>query len=188
MKVIKYWIVKIFFISLIISVGVSVMSEYFIAELPLSSAVGILFVLIIVGILFDTVGVAVSVCDHASFKAMSAKKNKRAHYALKLLKNADVASNFCNDVIGDICGIVSGATGASIALRAIIFYSDLPDRAVSIAVSALIAAITITGKAWGKKIAFKKSREIVLFVGSMMRFFDFKERRRGKVRNNEKKD
>lgn len=171
MKTIKYWTIKIFFVTLIISAGVSVAAEYFISKLSLIAAAFVLAALIIIGILFDTVGVAFSSCDQKPFMAMSAKKDIKAYYALKLLKNADVVSNFCNDVIGDICGIVSGAAGAAITLKAVAFNASLPEFAVSIIISALIAASTVAGKAWGKKLALQKSKEIVLGVGNIVHFF-----------------
>ncbi|MBC5647211.1 hypothetical protein [Christensenella tenuis] len=171
MKVIKHWTIKIFFITLFISAGVSVAAEYFISNLSLPASVGILAALIAVGVLFDIVGVAFASCDQAPFIAMSAKKNAKAHYALKMLKNADVVSNFCNDVIGDICGIVSGAAGAAITLKALVFEFPFPDLVVSIAISALIAAATVAGKAWGKTIALRKNKDIVLAIGTAANFF-----------------
>lgn len=171
MKVIKHWTIKIFFMTLFISAGVSVAAEYFISNLSLLASVGILVLLIAVGVLFDIIGVAFASCDQAPFIAMSAKKNVKAHYALKMLKNADVVSNFCNDVIGDICGIVSGAAGAAITLKAIVFQFPFPDLVVSIAISALIAAVTVAGKAWGKTIALKRNKDIVLAIGSVANFF-----------------
>ncbi len=177
MKVIKHWIIKIFFITLIISAGVSVAVEYFISNLSLLAAVAVLACIIFVGIVFDLVGVAFANASHEPFVAMSAKKNKKAHYALKMLKNADIVSNFCNDVIGDICGIVSGAAGAAIALKALAFNAGLSDLVVSITVSALIAGFTVAGKAWGKNIAFKKSKDIVLAIGSIVHFLNFKGRK-----------
>ena len=172
MKTIKYWTIKIFFLTLIISAGVSVAAEYFISKLSLIAAIGVLAALIIIGILFDTVGVAFASCDQKPFMAMSAKKDKKAYFALKLLKNADIVSNFCNDVIGDICGIVSGAAGAAITLKAIALNASIPELIVSIAVSALIAASTVAGKSWGKRLALKKSKEIVLSVGNIVYFFN----------------
>ncbi|WP_066648178.1 hypothetical protein [Christensenella timonensis] len=183
MKVIKHWAIKIFFITLFISAGVSVAAEYFISNLSLLASVGVVIALIAVGILFDIVGVAFASCDQSPFIAMSARKNTKAHYALKMLKNADVVSNFCNDVIGDICGIVSGAAGAAIALKAIVFQFPFPDMVISIAVSALIAALTVAGKAWGKGIALKKNKDIVMTIGSIAHFFSFK-----KGKNNEKEN
>jgi len=186
MKVIKYWALKIFFITLIISAGVSVIAEYFISSVPLIVAVIILSGLIALGVVFDIVGVAFASCDPKPFIAMSAKGDKKAHYALKMLKNADIVSNFCNDVIGDICGIVSGAAGAAITLKALVFNAEMPEMAMSIIVSALIAACTVSAKAVGKNIAFKNSKNIVLNVGSMAHFFSFQNKKKGKT--NEKED
>ncbi|HBU11297.1 MAG TPA: hypothetical protein DEB31_00730 [Clostridiales bacterium] len=171
MKVIKHWTIKIFFITLIISAGVSVAAEYFIGNLSLGASIAVLAGLIVIGIVFDIVGVAFSSCDHAPFIAMSAKKNQKAYHALKLLKNADVVANFCNDVIGDICGIVSGAAGSAITLKAMMMRVPLPEMALAIAVSAFIAAGTVAGKAWGKGIAMRNSRRIVLAIGSFVYFF-----------------
>ena len=46
---------------------------------------------------------------------------------------------------------------------------------VGIMVSALIAALTVGGKAFGKKIAMKKNKEIVVALGSVLQFFSFKK-------------
>jgi len=182
MKVIKYWTIKIFFITLILSAGVSVITEYFMSEVELAAAVGVLAALIVVGIIFDIVGVAFASCDQEPFIAMSAKKDMRAHQALKLLKNADIVSNFCNDVIGDICSIVSGAAGAAITLKAIVMGLPASDFTISIVVSALISASTVAGKAAGKTVAMKKNKEIVMIIGGITNFF-----RPGKKKKNEKK-
>ena len=70
----------------------------------------ILALFIGLGILFDIIGVAVTAADPRPFHSMAAHKEKGAKEALKLLRNADRVSSVCNDVVGDICGIVSGAT------------------------------------------------------------------------------
>lgn len=178
MKVIKYWTIKIFFITLILSAGISVITEYFMSEVELAAAVGVLAALIVVGIIFDIIGVAFASCDQEPFIAMSAKKDMRAHQALKLLKNADIVSNFCNDVIGDVCGIVSGAAGAAITLKAIVMGFPASDFVISIAVSALIAAATVAGKAAGKSVAMKKNKDIVMAIGSIVIFFKPKKKKK----------
>ncbi len=152
------------------------LTEYFLADMPLIQALLILIALILVGVIFDVVGVAFASCDQAPFIAMSSKKNKKAHYALKLLKNADVVSNFCNDVIGDVCGIVSGAAGAAITLKALVYFESVDTLVISIVVSSLIGAFTVAGKAIGKSFALKNSKKIVLAIGSMVHFFSFKKR------------
>ena len=171
MKKIKYWAIKIAFITLLLSAGISVAAQAFLTDMPLIAAVFILVALIVVGILFDTIGVAVATCDETPLIAMSSKKIKQATYALPLLKNREIVSNFCNDVVGDICGIVSGAAGATISIKIIMFSSSLSDTLVGIGISSLIAAMTVGGKAWGKKFALKNNKKIVIFLGSVIHFF-----------------
>ena len=62
----------------------------------------------------------------------------------------------CNDVVGDICGIVSGSTAAVIVTH---LQRDLSTTSVliSIGVTALISGITIGGKALGKTVAINDS-------------------------------
>lgn len=56
------------------------------------------------------------------FHSMAAHREKGAKEALMLLRSASRVSSVCNDVVGDICGIVSGSTAAVIVTR-------LPDGA-----------------------------------------------------------
>ena len=95
--------------------------------------------------------------------------------AIEAIKNADIVANFCNDVVGDICGIVSGSAGAAIAAKILLGAQDNYEMWVGIMVSALIAALTVGGKAFGKKIAMKKNKEIVVALGSVLQFFSFKK-------------
>jgi CBS domain containing-hemolysin-like protein len=125
--------------------------------------------------LFDIIGVAVATCDETPLIAMSSKKIKQAAYALPLLKNREIVSNFCNDVVGDICGIVSGAAGATISIKVLLFATSMSDTLVGIGISSLTAALTVGGKAWGKKIAMKNHKRIVIFLGSVVHFFKFKK-------------
>ena len=48
---------------------------------------------------------------------MASKKVPGAKQAIWLVKNADAVANFCNDVVGDVAGAVTGAAGATVALR-----------------------------------------------------------------------
>ena len=173
MKSKKIWIIKIFIITLIVSAGFSVVSEVFISNMPIVSAVVVLAALIIVGIVFDIFGVAVSTCDETPFIAMSAKKIKKAVNALPLLKKADVVANIFNDVIGDICGIVSGAAGAAISAKIIASNPGSHDLFIAILISSLISAATVGGKAAGKSFAMKKNKEIVIFLGGVLDIFKF---------------
>ena len=168
---IKIWAIKIFFISLILAAGFSVVAEYFTQGLSLFAAFFVLFLIVAMGVFSDLVGVAFATCDQKPFISMSAKKIKNAKVCLSLLKRADIVSNFCNDVIGDICGIVSGAAGAAIAIK--IFTSGVPvsEYILSILLSSLIAAATVAGKALAKSYAMRKNKQIVSFIGSVIVFF-----------------
>ena len=87
-----------------------------------------------------------------------------------LLRNAERVASVCNDVVGDICGIVSGATGAVIVTqlqRALSLQSVL----ISVGVTALISGMTIGGKALGKTVAIKKSTQVVYWAGRFLNLF-----------------
>ena len=70
-------------------------------------------------------------------------------------------SSFCCDVIGDICGIVSGAAGITIANQ-MSTLTGISLLICSLFVSAIIASLTIGGKAIGKSIAINNS-DIILY-------------------------
>ena len=120
-----------------------------------------------VAIVFDMIGVAVTAADPKPFHSMAAHKEKGAKEAIRLLKNANQVSSFCNDVVGDICGIVSGSTAAVIVVE---LQRDLSTTSIliSIAVTALISGITIGGKALGKTVAINECTGVVYRVARLM--------------------
>ena len=113
------------------------------------------------------VGVAVTAADPRPFHSMAAHKEKGGREAVRLLSKANEVSSFCNDVVGDICGIVSGSTAAVIVTQ---LQQGLNTTSilVSIAVTSLISGATIGGKALGKKIAINDSTSVVYRVARMM--------------------
>lgn len=155
------WIIKILIMSFCISFGLSFVSEMTIPNLSLLFGIIVTLLFIGLGILFDIIGVSVTSSDEAVFHSMNSRKVKGASIAVKFKKNADKVSSFCNDVIGDICGIVSGAAGTTIAAIVIKTYNFNP-LIVTLTVSATIAALTIGGKAVGKSFAINKS-DIILY-------------------------
>ena len=169
-KGVKLWALKIFFITLILTAGVSVISESLMGNLPTVAAVFIILFIILVGIVFDLIGIAVATCDSKPFIAMASKKIKRAKSAIRLLKNADIVSNICGDVVGDICGIVSGAAGVAVAIK-VAMSGSAQEIVWVIVISSIIAALTVAGKAAGKTIAIKRNKEIVSLVASVVMVF-----------------
>jgi CBS domain containing-hemolysin-like protein len=124
----------------------------------------ILIIIILFGILFDVIGVAVTAAEEVPFHSMASRKVKGSKTAIKLIRNADKVSNFCNDVIGDVCGVISGGTGAVI-IGKIIAATNIQNKVIlTLAISAIIASITVGGKALGKNFAISESSNIVYFV------------------------
>lgn len=136
---------------------------------PTFLAVLVVFFIIAIGVLFDIIGVALAAADKARFYAMDSKRVYASRQCVYMVKNADILSNVCNDIIGDICGIISGASGAVIAYR--LSTSENANIWIGIIVSGIIAALTVGGKAYGKTIGMKKCNEIVLAVGKIFAFF-----------------
>ena len=176
------WIVTIFFVTVVISSTISFLSSSILEGAGLVEAFAVLLIIVLLGILFDIVGVAVMSADEKPFHSMAAKKVPGAAEALMLLRNAEKVSSFCNDVVGDICGVVSGSASAVIAVKAL---SNLNSDAVGqLIMSALVAGITIAGKALGKNIAMRRSTQIVHLVSKPIYYikslFRSKKRRKRK--------
>jgi len=128
----------------------------------------LLLVIIVIGILFDVIGVAVTVASEKPLNARAAKKIPGAREALELVKNASKVASFCNDVVGDISGTLSGAIGAAIIYQ---LFAASPNFLASILMTAGIAALIIGGKAWGKSFALKEADQIVFWAGRILAFF-----------------
>ena len=121
-----------------------------------------------IGILFDVVGVAVTSADEKPFHSMAARKVPGAQDAIKLLRSAERVSSICNDVVGDICGVVSGSASATIAVQILSNFDMSWPQIVSLAMSALAAGLTVGGKAIGKSIAVNSCTSIVHTVGKII--------------------
>lgn len=157
------WFIEVFIITFILSICFSYISTYGVSNLNLISSIIILIAVIAVGIIFDIIGVAVTVAKE-EFHAKATKKLNGAKTSLKLIKNASKVANICADVIGDVCGVLSGAVSAMIAAK----ISESTGGNLQFVISAIVASLTVGGKALGKEIANKNSTQIVHFVGVML--------------------
>lgn len=165
----NFWIIKIILVAFIISVVFSFISETAIPNVNIILGIILTLVFIIIGVLFDMIGLAVASADESVFNSMASKKVKGAKMAVKLKKNADKVSSFCNDVVGDICGIISGSTGAVIASK--ISSNGLNSLVVTIITMGIISALTIGGKAMEKSIAINKSDKILYTFAKVLSIF-----------------
>ena len=97
------WVVTIFFVTILISGIISLVSDQIMAVSGMLVAFLILLAIVMIGILFDIIGVAVTSADEKPFHSMASRKVPGASDAIKLLRNAERVSSICCDVIGDIC-------------------------------------------------------------------------------------
>ena len=160
------WAVTVFFIAVLLSSTISFLSSTVMEDAELVEAFIVLLFIVFLGILVDIIGVAVMSASEKPFHSMAARKVPGAAEALKLLRNAEKVSNFCNDVIGDICGVVSGSASAVIAVKALTQVKS--DMLSQLIMSALVAGVTISGKAFGKSIATSQSTNIVHIVSKII--------------------
>ncbi len=160
-KIVDYnWIVKVTLLAFSISLIFSFMSETVLPNVNVVLGIIILIVFIFLGIIFDMIGVAITSADEKQFHSMNSRKIRGANIAVKFIKNADKMSSFCNDVVGDICGIVSGSAGTIVALS-VASMLKIDKFIVTLLITALIAALTIGGKALGKSYAINKNNLIL---------------------------
>lgn len=156
------WIITIFFVTILISSTISFLSSSIMEDAGLIEAFIVLLIIVLLGIIFDIIGVAVMSASDKPFHSMASKKVPGAMEALALLRNAEKVSSFCNDVVGDICGVVSGSASAVIAVKALTQINS--DTVSQLVMSSVVAAVTISGKAFGKNIAMTQSVRIVNMV------------------------
>ena len=164
------WVFIVTILAFIISIVMTLFSTVTLENVSLIIAILITFLFILLGIVFDIIGVAVTSGDEVAFHSMSSRKVKGGKIGVKLLKNTDKVSSICCDVVGDVCGIVSGTSGVVI-VSLIIKLTDINELVVSLLVTGLISALTIGGKALGKGLAINKSKEIVTVVSKVLSVF-----------------
>ena len=162
------WVVTVFFVTLVVSGIISLISDEVMASSGLLAAFAILLGIVLLGIIFDIIGMAVATASEKPFHSMAARKVPGAQEAIRLLRNAERVSSICNDVVGDICGVVSGSASATIAALILTHVDTLWPRAVSLGMSALVAGLTVGGKAIGKTIAVNSCTQIVHLVGRIL--------------------
>ncbi|MBR2245857.1 MAG: hypothetical protein IJ880_02320 [Bacilli bacterium] len=164
------WIRTILIVSFILSISLSFISEISIKRSTLIISIIVTLVFIFLGVLFDIIGVAVTASDEKIFHSMSSRKVKASKVAVKFKKNADKVSSFCCDVVGDICGVVSGASGIAITTLLIKYYS-FDVLLTTLIVTGIISSLTIGGKALGKSFAINKSNIILYEFSKIVSIF-----------------
>lgn len=165
------WIFYVTIISFVLSALLIMITSKTLKDVSIATAFILLYIIILIGIIFDTIGISVASANIATFHSMASKKMYGAKKAIWLVKNADKVSSFCNDVIGDICGVISGAASALIIVT---LFSNISTNGISwpnLIMSGVVASTTVGGKAIGKKIAVNNGEKIVYKTGVVIQFF-----------------
>ncbi|MBQ9930001.1 MAG: hypothetical protein IJO72_04410 [Oscillospiraceae bacterium] len=162
------WVITIFLVTIFVSALIALISEEVMDGSSIFVAFVILLIIVLIGIIFDIIGVSVTSADETPFHAMAARKVPGAKEAINLLRKADKVSSICNDVVGDICGVVSGSASATIAVQVLQNFEFSWPRLVTLLMSALVAGLTVGGKAIGKSFAVNSSTNIVHTVGKIL--------------------
>lgn len=172
------WVITIVIWTFVISATMQTVQSGLMTKVNLVIAFIMLFSFVLIGIIFDIVGVASTSASEVPFHSLSSRKIRGAKEAVRLIRSADKVSNFCNDVIGDIAGIVSGSACSAIV---VMLAKDGGDTFVlSIILTALVAAVTVGGKAIGKSVAISKSNSIIFTVGKIISFIKPQKKKQNK--------
>lgn len=164
------WVIKLTICAFVISFCFSLLSETVLPNTPTIVGTIILIIFILLGIVFDMIGVSITVANEKPFHSMNSRKIRGASMAILLKKNADKVSSFCCDVIGDICGIISGSAGVIVA-TSISDVLSIQTFYISLIITALIASLTIGGKAMGKGVAIRNSNKIIFMFAKVLSYF-----------------
>lgn len=162
------WTMLITMFTFIMSVALSFLLDHLLKDVNIFVGVIMLLSVILIGIIFDIIGVSVTSADQKLFHSMAANRIQEGKVAIDLIKNADKVSSFCNDVIGDMAGIISGALGASLLSKIYDKFNNINIALIGTLITASVAGFTVGGKSLGKSVAINKYREIIFFISKII--------------------
>ena len=137
-------------------------------------AIVLLLLIIFLGVVFDSIGTAATAATIGPFNAKASKKIVGAPQAVRIINNAGKVANYCSDVVGDICGTLSGAIGISIVYKIILLYPIGQVALLSALVTSLVAGLTVGSKAISKPIAVTHANDIIFRVAVILAVIESK--------------
>jgi len=162
-------VLKVSFLTFFLSIIISALFRLTRATMLFGISLCVLLVVVFIGIVFDLIGTATTAAQERPFHAMATDRIPGARKAIELVRRADQVASFCNDLVGDICGTVSGSISAALIIDVVTRY-DLSrvEDIVSMVTVGLVAALTVGGKALGKTFAIRKANQIVWNVARIL--------------------
>lgn len=164
----SHWALKATLITFFTSAFFSFVAESTESNGNLIVIVVLLLFLIVGNVVFDGIGIAAATADETEVKRLSKHCGRSEKIAIYIVENADIVSNVCNDVIGDIFGILSGACTVVITASVTKGLDTVTGKLVAVAVSAIISAIIVGGKAALKNLSITKSTELVIMFSKVL--------------------
>lgn len=164
------WTVIVIILSFVLSIVFSFFTSAAMESLSILFAFFILFLIIMINIVFDMIGTAVQSAEEKPFHSLSSRNVPGARESITVIRHSPQLANMCCDVIGDIAGIISGATTALIVSELVTMF-QLKGMIPSLILTGIVSAMTIGGKAMSKGISMKNSNSIIFIVGKIMYFF-----------------
>ena len=161
------WTIFVIFLSFVLSLVFSLITSVAMQSLNLFFAFIVLFAIIAINILFDT---AVQSAEEKPFHSLAARKVKGARESISVIRHAPQLANLCCDVIGDIAGIISGAT-TTLIVSELVAKFNLSGILPSLILTGIVSSLTIGGKAMSKGISMNNGNSIVFTVGKIMSVF-----------------
>lgn len=162
------WALKITPITFCLSLTSSTFSQAVTVYTDITVSVMLLIFMVLISVVFDGIGVSVTSCDRGAVKKLLQYDAKRAKIAMGLIANAEKVNSVCADVIGDICGVLSGACGA--ALAASIAQKSGAAGFLPMLTAASVAAVTVGGKALMKGVAVKNADKYVVMTAKALSY------------------
>ena len=159
------WTLIVFLLTFILASVFSIIANM-LGKLNNIVLIIVTLLVVLFGTIFDIIGTAVLSADIKVMHSMASKKIKGAKEAINLINKSSNVSSICNDVIGDICGIISGGLSTVLVLN--LFNNS---SVYQIIVTALVSSLTVGSKALGKQIAIKKADNIIYSVGKITSHF-----------------
>lgn len=162
------WTLFITIFTFTMSIALTYLLDHLLQDVNIFTGVIMLLSVILIGIVFDIIGVSVTSAEQKLFHSMAANRIQEGKVAIDLIKNADKVSSFCNDVIGDMAGIISGALGTSLLSKIYDKFNDINIVLLGTLITASVAGFTVGGKSLGKSVAINKYREIIFFISKII--------------------
>jgi CBS domain containing-hemolysin-like protein len=135
-------------------------------------------IIVLIGALFDMLGVSAAAASEIPFHSMAAKRIYGAKRAVTFVRNAEKVSSICSDVIGDIAGVLSGAGALAVAVQISKAFNahGWREELFIILLTAFITSLTIMAKAAGKTLAISSHTRILLAAAQIIEFCTFHRR------------